>query len=292
MQRPWTASERFVTAGGVRVRCLTDGEGDPPVVLLHGGGIDAAPLSWKHVAPALAGDYGHRVVAVDWPGYGESDSPADAPTMEYYVAVLGDVLDALDESRVHLVGESMGGGVALTYALDDPERVATLTLVDAYGLGGRLPGGRLAVLVGDSDLLNDLTWWLLRRSRLATRLALRAAVAPGRLTRDLVDDARTELRRPDAGRAWRRFQRSELRPAGLRTNHLDDLPDLGVPTLVLHGELDPLVPVSWAVRAGGLLPDAEVRVLPGCGHWPPRERPDAVTGRLAAFLQSKTPAER
>jgi pimeloyl-ACP methyl ester carboxylesterase len=109
---------------------------------------------------------------------------------------------------------------------------------------------------------------------------------PAAVTEDLVDDVSRAARRPGAGRAFRAFQRAEIGPHGLVTNSVDRLPDLSVPTLVAHGEADPLVPVAWAVRAGTLLPDAEVRILPRRGHWPPRERPARFVDLVERVLAS------
>lgn len=283
---------QFVDCDGLHVRCLAAGDGDSPVVLLHGGGLDSAELSWKHALPALGEAF--RVVAPDWPGYGESDPPEDPATMAYYVSVLRRFLDALDVGSVRLAGISMGGGAALGFALDHPGRVERLALVDSYGLGGTVPGGRLASLFTRLPL-TDLTFDLLARSRWLTGLALRAVVAPGNATPELVSEAHAEVRR-HRGTAWTEFQRSEVGPRGLRTNYVDRLPDLTVPTLLVHGERDPLVPVSWAVRAGTLVSDAEVRVLPDCGHWPPRERPEAFASLVESFFrrvnQSNSPVER
>ena len=277
---PSAVEPRRVQLDGLGLRYLRTGEAGPPVVLLHGGGIDAAAVSWRAVQPALATSF--RTVAPDWPGYGESDGPERGPTTEYYVDVLRRFLDHLGLDSVRLAGVSMGGGAALGFALDSPERVDRLALLDSYGLGGGVPGGRLSAWLAGSDPLGRLLWGVLRRSRRATALTVWAATVdppPG-----LVDEVYAELQRPGATRAWRAFQRAEVRPSGLRTNYVDRLPDLAVPTLLVHGERDAFVPVEWAVRAATLIPDATLRVLPGCGHWAPRERPERVAGLLAEFF--------
>src|ERR687886_2821280 len=77
----------------LRIRCFTAGVSGPPVLLLHGGGIDSASFSYKHLIEPLA--LSHRVFAPDWPGYGESDKPDVEHTMEFYVLFLGNLMDAL-----------------------------------------------------------------------------------------------------------------------------------------------------------------------------------------------------
>ncbi|MFC7137082.1 alpha/beta fold hydrolase [Halobaculum litoreum] len=279
------ADSRTVVVDGVRVRYHVAGEGRDgvPVVLLHGGGLDEAALSWRETFPALADV--RPVYALDWPGYGGSDRP-DAPySIPYYRDTLAGFLDAVGLDRVALVGVSMGGGAALGYTLDAPDRVDRLVLVDSYGLGGRIPGGPLGYLFTRLPFVTDLAWAALRRSRLLLWVALRGIVGSGdAVTPALLDDAVRAVRRGDAGRSFTAFQRSEVGPTGLRTNYVDRLPDLTVPTLVVHGEADPLVPVAWAVRAGTLIPDATTRVLPDCGHWPPRECPDRFLELVEEFL--------
>lgn len=242
------AAERAVEVDGVRVRYLVAGEG-PPVVLLHGGGVDSAELSWRETVPALAEKY--TVYAPDWPGYGGSEYPDAPPATEWYAGVLDGFLDRLGLDAATLVGISMGGGTALSLALDRPERVSRLVLVDSLGLGGRVPGGYLGYLFTRLPYVSELAWGLLGRSRRLWALSFRGIVGdPSAVTPGLVDDVERAGSRPNAGRAFRAFQRAEVGPTGLRTNFVDRLPDLRVPTLLVHGEADPSVPVEWGYERG------------------------------------------
>ena len=279
------ARVRHVELDGLGVRYLVAGEG-PPIVLVHGGGMDSAAVSWRETIPALASD--HTVYAPDLPGFGCSDDPTETPRPAYYAGVLVRFLDALGLEGVDLVGVSMGGAVSLGLALDHPGRVRRLVLVDSYGLGGRVPGGRVAALLTQSPGVLEATWALLARSRRLTGLVLRGTVHPDNLTPGLVDEVFDLIRRRRVG-AFVAFQRVEVHQDGLRTNYLDRLPDLAVPTLLVHGEDDRFVPAEWTVRAGTLIPDAEVRILPRCGHWAPRERPERVNELLGDFLGRARP---
>jgi pimeloyl-ACP methyl ester carboxylesterase len=254
----------------------------PPVVLLHGGGFDAAAVSWKHVLPGLAAD--RRVYALDFPGYGQSDPVPDGVevTVDYYAGVLGDALDALGIERAVLVGISLGGGVALGYALERPERVEQLVAIDAYGLGGEVPGGRLAALLFGSRLGSRLSWGLIRRSRRLCAASIRGTVAADD-PEELVADALAHLDRPDATEAWARFQRAEITGDGARTEFTDRLGGLAVPALFVHGREDSLVPFEWAERAAGLVPEGRLEAL-DCGHWSTRERPAEIVEHVRAFL--------
>ncbi len=272
---------RYLDLRHVRMHYLAAGEATaPPVVLLHGGGLDEASLSWRHLTPGLADS--HYVLAPDLPGYGASGPASDQPSLAYYADVLAEFLDELFLDRVSLVGISMGGGVALQFATDHPDRVEKLVLVDSYGLGTSVPGGRLGYWFTRAERLNRAIWWAFRHSERLGRLSIRSMVVDP--DPELEADVIAALRRPAVGADWRAFQRHEVTPTGLRTAFLDHLPTLDVPTLLVHGERDPVVPVDWAIRAHALLPDAELFVLPGCGHMPPRERPAAFEDRVRAFL--------
>lgn len=276
---------RSVELDGLRVNYVVAGSG-PPLVLLHGGGLDSAAVSWKETIPALAENF--TVYAPDWPGYGESDSPDGSPSIAYYVEVTWRLLDELDLDSVRLMGISMGGGVALGFALDHPERVERLVLVDSYGLGSEMPGGPLGGLFGAlfvrTPLLSGGVWTTMGANRELTAVVLQSVVDSGNLTEGLVDDVFAELKRPNAGEAWERFQRNEVGFSGLKTNYRSRLQTLSVPTLLVHGEDDPLIPVGWSVRARTLAPNASAEVLRDCGHWPPREKPEEFVSVVRQFL--------
>lgn len=277
----------WLEAGGLRIHCLTAGEEGPPVVLLHGGGIDSARFSYKHVVGQLARD--HRVSAPDWPGYGESERPDVEHTLELYVGLLGPILDALKLERASLVGISMGGGAALGFSLRSPERVEKLVLVDSYGLGSEIPWGRLGYLLVRAPVVNDLAWASLRRSPRMVRWSLYNVVHDRRVVTDgMVEEARRVLAQPGAGRAFQSLQKNEVGWKGLRTDFADRLGELRVPTLIVHGEHDRAVPVAWARRARESIPDSELHVLESCGHMPPRERPEEFNEVVRRFLTSRT----
>jgi pimeloyl-ACP methyl ester carboxylesterase len=269
---------------GLRVRCLVAGTGGaPPVLLLHGGGFDAADFSYRYAIEPLS--HLRPVLAFDWPGYGGSDTPNLRFDLAYYARFLERLMDYLGIQRAALVGISMGGGAALSFALRSPERVEKLILVSSYGLGKDVPCGSLGYLLVHAPLAVDLVYALLRRSRRSLRWGLHRIVHDPRVVSDeLVEEARRLLYQPASGRAFRSFRRSEVGWDGLNTDLSDRLGELATPTLLIHGEGDRLVPVEWARRAHEHLPDSELRVLQCCGHWPPRECPDEFNRAVVNFL--------
>jgi pimeloyl-ACP methyl ester carboxylesterase len=268
---------------GLRVRCLTAGAGGPPTLLLHGGGFDSAEFSYGRVVGPLS--RGRRVFAPDWPGFGGSDKPDLDYDLAYYVDFLDHLMDALGLARAALIGISMGGGAALGFALNKPERVEKLVLVDSYGLGREIPRGRLGYFLARTPLVADLIYALMRRSRRILRLGLLSIVHDRRtVTDDLTEEAHALLSEPDSGRAFRSFRANEVRWDGLRTDFSDRLGEITAPTLIIHGAHDRAVPVAWARRAHRRLPNSELRVFHGCGHWPPRECPEEFNRVVEDFL--------
>ncbi len=282
------ANSRYLTVHEQRLHYLEAGvgnaSGEPPIVLLHGSGIDDAALSWKHAIEFLAEDCGRRVYAPDWPGYGESDDPKETTT-EYYVSVLSGFLDALGLDTSVLVGISMGGSAALGYALDHSERISRLVLVDSYGLRDAVPGGTGSYLLANTPFANLFGRQLAAASEAGTRFAIGEFVHdPAALDDAFVREVNKRLREPGAGSAFFSFMREEFRPDGVRTDYSDRLSELRVPTLLVHGAEDPLVPVEWSETAAASIPDATLVVIDRCGHWPPRERPDEFHDVLAEFI--------
>src|SRR5690348_4425149 len=158
---------RELDLAGLRLRYLELGEGDSvPVVLLHGFGADLN--TWMFVQPALA--EGRRVIALDLPGHGGSAKRLERADVESLAAIVGGALDALGVARLHLVGHSMGGGIAIALASREPERVATLSLIASASLGPEINAGfidgfvhasrrreaqeTLALLVNDPSLVS------------------------------------------------------------------------------------------------------------------------------------------
>ncbi|WP_121744198.1 alpha/beta fold hydrolase [Natronorubrum halophilum] len=271
------------TIGDCRIAYRRAGTSGPPVVLCHGAGIDDATVSWRHTIDALADDY--RVYGIDWPEYGNSTGNV-THTIDTYVDVLEGFLETLPDERVSLAGISMGGGAALGYALRNPDRVEQLALVDSYGLGGRLPSALSWKLFAQVPGLTEFGKIAASVSNETVRMVLDSLVADSAaLPEPFVEDVRQKLMEPGSIKAFKAFQRNELSMNGrVATNFVDELESLLVPTLLVHGKRDPLVPVEWSIRAADLIPDAELDLVKNCGHWTPRERPERFNESLLEWL--------
>ena len=278
--------DEWIEVDGLHTHYLKAGEGSAPVLLLHGGGYDSASLSYKHAVGSISR---HRqVFAFDWPGYGQSDKPDVEYSTEYYVRFLDRLMNALGLEKANLVGISMGGAISLGFSLRSPQRVEKLVLVDSHGLGREVPGGVASSAVVRLPFLNRLMWAALGRSRRMVELSLRSVFYdPRAVTKDLVDEVFELAKKPGVGQAWRSWQRNEIRWRSLRTNFVDRLHEVAVPTLILHGAQDKYVPVAWARRAHTLIEDSELKVFPRCGHWLTLEKPAEFNKTLLEFLATQ-----
>jgi len=280
---PASVGTGVAVVDGRRVAYRRAGTEGPPLVLLHGAGVDDGALSWSHVLPELGRS--RRVYAIDWPGHGESD---DAPehSIDAYRRVLRGVLDELGLASASLAGISMGGGVAGSFALEHPERVDRLALVSSYGLGASVPAGSLWYALANVPGANQAGYAAMGTSTMAARAGLARVVHDASaLDDEFVEAFRERASRAGAGAVFAAFQRTEIGPSGrVRTNLAPRLSSLAVETLFVHGREDPLFPVAVARRGAERVPNASYVEIPECGHWPTQEYPGVVVGAFEDFF--------
>jgi pimeloyl-ACP methyl ester carboxylesterase len=279
------AKQIRLSVSGLQIRCFIAGTSGPPVLLLHGAGLDAAALSLGSAMIALADTC--RVFAPDFPGFGESDPMPAGWGFAELSAFLSPLLYALGLPHASLAGLSMGGGVALGFALQAPQRVERLVLIDSACLDNAIPGGRLAWFLMHVPGLNFIGWWPLTWSRHLMRWTLLRAMRhrPDLVTPTLVDEFMHLARKRSGAAATRQLQRREISWSGLRTNYVSRLPEIAIPTLILHGENDRLLPLRIAQRAHRQIRNSRLEVIRDCGHLTPLEQPEAVNRALRRFFQ-------
>jgi pimeloyl-ACP methyl ester carboxylesterase len=276
--------EHFWSVGGLRIHGYTAGANGPPVMLLHGGGIDSARLSWRCLIGPLSRT--HHVVAFDWPGYGGSDAGTPCHhTLEACIALTGQMMDALGMPKASLIGISMGGGAALGFALQFPPRVDRLVLVDPYGIQRKAPFHTLSYGLVKLPWITGLSYAWLRGSRWAVRLSLKYILAnPSMPDDEIVEEVFQAVQKPEAGKAFSDFQNDEISPKGLKSVFIDRIPELHMPVLMVHGEKDGLVPLACAREAQRMNPRIRLHVLPDSGHWPQRDWPERFNPVVLDFL--------
>jgi pimeloyl-ACP methyl ester carboxylesterase len=267
--------ERSIQVGTHHIRYLEGGRG-PAVVLLHG--IFAEKDHWVDFARALGGHY--RIIVPDLPGYGGSTRLEDEP-YDYAVQTgrLAALLDALDVERVHLAGSSMGGTLAALLALQQPQRVDSVAFIGApHGIRSPQPSsmdreidaGRAPLVAHDAAAFERMMALLFERPPLLPYPILQHA------------QAQAIERAPSNRRLWNEQ---------LRNRYLlhERIGALQAPLLVLWGEQDRVFDASAADTLRGLLPPAQVDLLPGLGHLPMMEAPAETARRYAAFVQAQAP---
>jgi pimeloyl-ACP methyl ester carboxylesterase len=275
----------FVTLGnGRRVHVVRAGDG-APVVHLHGNNTSAL----SHLM-LLAHATAIRSYLVDRPGMGLSD-PMDFPRgrfRDFAVRFVDDVLDALELETAVLAGASGGGIYATWYALEHPQRVRGLVML---GSTPTLPGGHLPLPMRlmAMPVLGDVMTSAVKPGR---RMLLRMMASVGEadtITRhpDLLDSLVAGARDPVAVAANRAEFQALISPFGYRPATRitpDDLRQLSVPTLMIWGDRDPVVPIEAARAAAQLIPDARLEILPA-GHVPQLGHPEQVAELLTAFAR-------
>jgi len=270
-----------VEVGGLPIRYLAAGEG-PPLVLLHGAGDNS--LDWRWVLPALARK--HRLYAPDLPGSPDSARPAAAYSPAFFERFVAAFLDALGIGPATFVGNSLGGLIALRLALSEPDRVRALILVDGAGLGSAINPLFTSVNV---PLLGEaaMPFWRTRAGayqRAWGRTALLFAHPPGGVPREWLAEQCRLAQSPGYLEAHLSVLRAIVSPLGQREVLVDRLPSLKVPTLVVWGERDRVLPQFQARDAVTRLRDGSLSLIPDCGHVPHVECPDRFLGALEGFL--------
>jgi pimeloyl-ACP methyl ester carboxylesterase len=255
-------------------------EGGPPhaeeaVVFVHGN--PGSSRDWVDLAGRVSAFA--RAVALDMPGFGRADRPARFEyTVQGYARHLAGALDALGIRRAHLVVHDFGGAWGLAWAASRPDALATLTLVNV----GILPGYRWHYLarIWRTPILGEL--FMASVSRTGFRLLLRHGNPRG-LPPEFVDRMYDDF---DAGtrRAVLRLYRA-TDPSVFFRAFAAATRTWRAPALVIWGAHDPYVPVAYAERQREYFTGARVVVLPGSGHWPFVDDPEAVASELVPFLR-------
>jgi pimeloyl-ACP methyl ester carboxylesterase len=253
----------------------------PAVLLVHG--MAGSSATWRAVMPALGAD--HLVVAPDLLGHGESAKPLGDYSLGAYASGLRDLLGALEVGPVTVVGQSLGGGVAMQLAYQHPELVERLVLVNSGGLGREVS-------------------WILRALTLPGAEYVMPVVFPG-FVREAGDAlgralARIGVRAPSLEEVWQAYAsltetanrqsfvrtlRAVIDLGGQSVSASDRLYlTAGMPTLIVWGDRDPIIPVAHAYAAHDAMPGSRLEVFEGIGHFPHVECPDAFVAVLLDFL--------
>jgi pimeloyl-ACP methyl ester carboxylesterase len=272
---------------GIPVTYHVAGSG-PAVVLIHG--ITSSSRTWKQVMPALAEH--HTVIAPDLLGHGRSAKPRGDYSLGAYASGIRDLLIYLDVPRVTVVGHSLGGGIAMQFAYQFPDMLERLVLVDSGGLGEEVSLALRAATLPGSELVLPLLFGKPQRvvGRAVSRLLARLGVREGADVKGLLEGL-DSLGDRGGRRAFLHTARAVIDPRGQRVDARDRLYlSADVPSLLIWGEKDRIIPIEHGRRAAGLMPQSRFEVIPGAGHFPFNHDPARFAELLRDFIATTEPA--
>ena len=263
---------KTVGAEGVETSYLEAGSG-PPVLMLHGSGPGVSgTANWQYNIPVLAEKF--HVLAPDIVGFGATERPTDIVySLRAWTDHVWAFLDALGIEKTAIVGNSLGGRIALQMATDRPERISRMVLMGSPGVGMSLTEGLQALRAYEPS--HDAMRALLRNY---------FAVDPTLITDELVAIRYEASVADGAYEAYRamffdpRHKGSEL---GITE---EEVRAIATPALLVHGREDKVVPLSVSVSMLDLLPNADLHVFSHCGHWTQIERADEFSALVKDYL--------
>jgi len=276
----------YVDAGGIRTRYIQAGDASAAeaVIFIHGTGGHLEAFTRNLLPHAVH----HRTIALDMIGHGYSSKPDHDYEMRHYVGHLLAFIDALGLTRIHLHGESLGGWIAAQFAIDHPDRIASLTLNTAGGLNT------------DPAVMKRLYSITMKAVAEASLETVRARLEwlmndPARVTDDLVETRHAIYTQPGFLRAMEHIlclQNMEIRMRNVLTD--ESLTRITAPTLVIWTNNDPTASVATGERFVAAIPNAKpLVVMDDCAHWPQWEKPDEFNRLHLEFLaEHTTPAVR
>jgi pimeloyl-ACP methyl ester carboxylesterase len=279
--------QREIIVHGKRLKYRLAGKG-PLVLLIHG--MAGSATTWKHVMPALSEHF--AVLAPDLLGHGESEKTKGDYSLGAMASTLRDLVVALGYKRTTVVGQSYGGGIAMQFAYQYPERCERLVLVDSGGLGSEvnpllrmltLPGSEAVLLVACAPPVRHVVESI---GRAALRKKIQNAPVIPELWRSY-----SSLGNVEARRAFLRTLRAVIDPRGQTVSANDKLYlAAGVPTLIIWGAEDRIIPVEHAYAAHAAIPGSWLEIIEGVGHYPHCEDPERFVDVLTEFIESTRPA--
>jgi pimeloyl-ACP methyl ester carboxylesterase len=273
---------------GHRLSYRCGGSG-PLLILIHG--ITNSSASWQPVLPLLERDF--TVIAPDLLGHGDSAKPRGDYSLGSFASLLRDFMLALGHERATIVGHSLGGGIAMQMAYQFPERVERLVLVSSGGLGREVTPVLRAVALPGAELMLPL---------LASKAIVNAGTAVGSWVGKLGLRTGTDIAEMAAGlaslqdietrRAFVHTARSVIDVHGQRVDATDKLYLAeAVPTLIVWGDHDPIIPARHGIRAHELMPGSRLRIFERSGHFPHHDDPVGFATTLREFITTTKPSE-
>lgn len=278
----YESTSRFTEGAEVRLHYHEAGTG-APLILLHGGGPGASAWSnWKQNIGPLAEHF--RVVLIDQPGYGRSDKPMiEGGMWTFYARTVRDLMDDLGLEKAHFIGNSLGGGTTLKFALDYPERTDRLILMGPAG--GTLPLTSTWPSEGLKTLMNFYAPPGPSREKMQAIIDV-MMYAPGKVDPEVLEERYQAAVDPDAmAMAQAVFKAVQAGEAVMVAEELwREVHRISQRTMLTWGRDDRVLPLDGALFMLRYMPDARLHVFPNCGHWAQAEHAVEFNRLVVDFL--------
>ena len=274
---------------GRRLAYREAGGDGPTVLLVHG--ITNSSRTWTPVTERLA-EHGLHVLAPDLPGHGDSQRRRGDHSLGATASILRDFLSVVDVERLTIVGHSLGGGIVMQFSYQFPEAVQRMVLVSSGGLGREVSlAVRAATLPFAEQVIGvGASWPMTRAAGLVGGALGRVGLKPGGDFEEIMEGL-TSLSDRERRQAFVRTARSVITPRGQRVLAEDKLYlAAGIPTLLVAGARDSVIPAEHTRAAGRLAPDSRLEIFEESGHFPHLEEPDRFADLVAAFVAETKPA--
>ena len=274
---------------GRRLAYREAGGDGPTVLLVHG--ITNSSRTWTPVTERLA-EHGLHVLAPDLPGHGDSQRRRGDHSLGATASILRDFLSVVDVERLTIVGHSLGGGIVMQFSYQFPEAVQRMVLVSSGGLGREVSlAVRAATLPFAEQVIGvGASWPMTRAAGLVGGALGRVGLKPGGDFEEIMEGL-TSLSDRERRQAFVRTARSVITPRGQRVLAEDKLYlAAGIPTLLVAGERDSVIPAEHTRAAGRLAPRSRLEIFEESGHFPHLEEPDRFADLVAAFVGETKPA--
>jgi len=260
--------EKFISIDGNKIRYLESGDSDKTIVLLHGLGASAE--RWEFVIPEFSKHY--RVIVPDLIGFGQSDKPLVDYTTEFFSDFLSNFLQKLGITRTNIIGSSLGGQITAVFTSQHQEIIQNLVLVSPSGVMKHstpaLDAYVMAALYPDIDLAKNAFEMMSGSSR--------------QINQKIIESFVERMKLPNAKMA---FMSTLL---GLRNSEIITklLTKITIPTLIIWGEDDPVIPIKYADDFVSSIQDCRFFMMNKCGHTPYVDDPQKFTKLVLDFLEN------
>ena len=273
--------DQYIKVGNIRTRYWALGDGKSTAILIHG--LGGYIENWEDNIAALAQD--RRVYALDLAGFGRSDKPQTRFSIPYFTEIVKEFMIVQDVDKAALIGESMGGAIVLQFALQYSHQVEKMVLADSVGLGKEV---EIYSRIGSLPILGELFTRPNRKG--SAQLARRLFYNQDLITDQMVEEGYEMSSLPGAQRCLLSALRSMYNIWGVKSDVyrpiLNRLEEIRVPTLIIWGAQDRLLPVAYAHLAAQRLPNVKLHIFDPCGHVPIIERAQEFNALVIDFLSN------